>query len=96
MAKEMKTTKKDDSIGKVIEEIGTGPACFTQNNIDELKKALLSGGYTAAEAKAAQFIGTDGYTDLLRVLEIMQKHKLSQEAGADILQNLTQIKAGHW
>ena len=87
---------RDDSIGKVIEEIGVGPACFTQNNIDDLRKALLSGGYTAAEAKAAQFIGTDGYTDLLRVLEIIQKHHLSPEAGADILQNLSQIRAGHW
>ena len=92
MAKEF---VKDDSIAKVIEEIGTGNACFTQNNINDLKDAMLKGGYTAAEGKAAQFIGTDGYTDLLRVLEIMQKHKLSREAAAEVLNDLFQIKAGH-
>jgi polyhydroxyalkanoate synthesis regulator phasin len=91
-----KDFEKDDSIAKVVEEIGTGQACFTQNNINDLVDAMMKGGYTAAEAKAAQFMGTDGYTDLLRVLEIMQKHKLSPEAAAEVLKNLFQIKAGHW
>jgi hypothetical protein len=43
---------KDDSVAKVIEEIGTGPACFTQGNIDELIEALLKGGYTAGQGCA--------------------------------------------
>lgn len=87
---------KDDSVAKVIEEIGTGPACFTQGNIDDLRESLLKGGYTAAEAKAAQYAGTDAYTDLLRVMQIMRKHNLSPEAGAEVLKNIFQIKAGHW
>jgi hypothetical protein len=91
-----KDFKKDDSVAKVIEEIGTGQACFTQNNINDLRDALLKGGYTAAEAKAAQFMGTDSYTDLLRIIEIMQKHNLSPEAGAEVLNHIFQIKAGHW
>ena len=86
---------KDDSIAKVIEEIGTGRACYTQGNIDDLRNALLKGGWDAAEAKAAQFVGTDGYTDLLGIIAIMRKHKLSPEAGADVLQNIFKIKAGH-
>ncbi len=91
-----KDFKKDDSVAKVIEEIGTGQACFTQNNVNDLRDALLKGGYTAAEAKAAQFMGTDSYTDLLRIMEIMQKHNLSPEAGAEVLNHIFQIKAGHW
>ncbi len=91
-----KQTIRDDSIGKVIDDIGTGPACFTQNNLRDLRDALLKGGWTAAQAKAAQFVGTDGYTDLLRIMEIMQKHNLSVEAAADIIQNLPQIRAGHY
>lgn len=91
-----KDFKKDDSVAKVIEEIGTGQACFTQNNVNDLRDALLKGGYTAAEAKAAQFMGTDSYTDLLRIMEIMQKHNLSPEAGAEVLSHIFQIKAGHW
>ncbi len=87
---------KDDNIAKVIEEIGTGQASFTQNNINDLRDAMLKGGYTAAETKAEQLVGTDGYSDLLRVLEIMEKHKISPEAAAEVLKNLFQIKAGHW
>ncbi len=87
---------KDDSVGKVIEEIGTGKACFTQGNIDDLRSALLKGGWDAAESKAAQFAGTDAYTDLLGIIVIMRKHKLSPEAGAEVLKNIFQIKAGHW
>jgi hypothetical protein len=68
-----KDLMKDDSVAKVIEEIGTGPACFTQGNIDDLREALLKDGYTAAEVKAAQFAGTDAYTDLLRVMQIMRR-----------------------
>lgn len=86
---------KDDSIAKVIDEIGTGKACFTQGNIDDLRNALLKGGWDAAEAKAAQFAGTDAYTDLLGIVSIMRKHKLSPEGGADVLKNIFQIKAGH-
>lgn len=91
-----KDFSKDDSVARVIDEIGTGKACFSQNNINDLRDALLKGGYTAAEAKAAQLSGTDGFTDLLRVLEIMQKHNLSPEAGAEVLNHLFQIKEGHW
>ncbi len=91
-----KQTIRDDSVGRVIDEIGTGPMCFTQNNLNDLREALLKGGWTAAQAKAAQFVGTDGYTDLLRIMEIMQKHHLSEEAAADILQNLPQIRTGHY
>lgn len=87
---------KDDSVAKVIEEIGTGPACFTQGNIDDLREALRKGGYTAAEAKATQFTGDDAYTDLLRMIEIMRRHNLSPEAGDEVLKNIFQIKEGHW
>lgn len=87
---------KDGSIAKVVEEIGTGEASFTQNNINDLMDAMLKGGYTAAEIKTEQLVGTDGYSDLLRVLEIMEKHKISPEAAAEVLKNLFQIKAGHW
>jgi len=87
---------KDDSVARVIEEIGTGSACFTQGNIDDLREALRKGGYTAAEVKAAQFAGTDAYTDLLRVMEIMRRHNLSPEAADEILKNIFQIKEGHW
>ncbi len=91
-----KDIMKDDSVAKVIEEIGTGPACFTQGNVDELRNVLLKGGYTAAEAKAAQYAGTDAFTDLQRIMQIMHKHNLSPEAGAEVLKNIFQIKAGHW
>jgi hypothetical protein len=87
---------KDGSIAKVIEEIGTGQAYFTQNNINDLADAMLKGGYTAAEIKAEQLVGTDGYSDLMSALEIMEKHKISPEAAAEVLKNLFQIKAGHW
>jgi hypothetical protein len=87
---------KDDSIAKVIAEIGTGKACFTQGNIDDLREALQKGGWDAAEAKAAQFAGVDAYTDLLGIIAIMRKHNLSPEAGAEVLKNIFQIKAGHW
>ena len=86
---------KDDSIGKVIEEIGTGKACFTQGNIEDLRNALKKGGWDAAEAKAAQFAGTDGYTDLLGIIATMRKHNLSPEAGDDVLKNVFQIRSGH-
>ncbi len=87
---------KDDSVGKVIEEIGTGKVCFTQNNINDLRDALKKGGWDAAEAKAAQFAGTDGYTDLLGIVATMRKHHLSAEAGDDVLKNIFQIREGHW
>jgi len=87
---------RDDSIGKVIEEIGTGKACFTQSNIDDLRELLLKQGYDAAEGRAAQMMGTDGYTDLIRAIQIMRNHNLSTEAGADILRDLFQIRAGHF
>jgi len=87
---------KNDSISRVIEEIGTGKACFTQGNVDDLRNALLKNGWDAAEAKAAQFAGVDAYTDLLGIIAIMRKHNLSPEAGADVLKNIFQIKAGHW
>jgi|GEM_PF-1244519 len=87
---------RDDSIGRVIDEIGPGKACFTQNNLNDLKSELLKNGYPAAEGKAAQMIGTDGQVELLRALTIMQKHNLSPEAAADVLDNLAQIKAGHY
>jgi hypothetical protein len=93
MAKEF---MKDDSVAKVIDEIGTGPASFTKGNIDDLRETLLKGGYTAAEAKAAQLAGTDATTELMRVMKIMHKHNLSPEAGAEVLNNIFQIKDGHW
>ena len=86
---------KDDSIAKVIDEIGKGKVCFTQGNIDDLRSALLKDGWDSAEAKAAQLAGTDGYTDLLGIIAAMRKHKLSPEAGAEVLKNIFQIRAGH-
>lgn len=87
---------KDDSIGKVVDEIGKGKVCFTQGNIEDLRDALKKGGWDAAEAKAAQFAGTDGYTDLLGIVATMRKHHLSAEAGDDVLKNIFQIREGHW
>lgn len=87
---------RDDSIGKVVDEIGTGKFGFSQNIIGDLKKELLTKGYSAAEGKAAQMAGTDAQVELLRALTIMQKHNLSPEAAADVLDNLAQIKAGHY
>ncbi len=87
---------KDDSIGKVIDEIGTGKVCFTQNNINDLRDALKKGGWDAAEGKAAQYAGVDGYMDLLRIMQIMRQHNLSPEAADDVLKNIFQIREGHW
>jgi hypothetical protein len=87
---------KDDSVAKVIDEIGTGPVSFTKGNIDDLREALLKGGYSVAEVKASQLAGTDANLELMRVMEIMQKHNLSPDAGAEVLNNLFQIKDGHW
>jgi hypothetical protein len=89
-------TIRDDSIGRVIDEIGPGNACFTQNNINDLKKELLKNGYSSAEGRAAQMMGTDSQVELLRVLTIMQKHNLSPEAAANVLDSLVQIKSGHF
>jgi hypothetical protein len=68
----------------------------TYDRVDSALEILLEGGYTAAEAKAAQLAGTDANTELMRVMEIMRKHNLSPEAGAEVLNNLFQIKDGHW
>ncbi len=87
---------KDDSVAKVIEEIGTGPVSFTKSNLDDVRNTLIKDGYTSAEAKAMQLAGTDANMELMRVMKIMQKHNLSQEAGAEVLKNLPQIKDGHW
>ena len=46
-----KQTIRDDSTGKVIDEIGAGPMCFTQNNLNDLRETILKGGWTAAQAK---------------------------------------------
>jgi hypothetical protein len=87
---------RDDSIGRVIDEIGTGKVCFTQSNVEDLRNTLLEKGYDAAEAQATQYMGTDAYSDLLRVMQILRKHNLSPEAGADVLKNIIQIREGHW
>jgi hypothetical protein len=84
---------KDGSIAKVIKEIGIVHAAFTQNSINDLAYAMQKGGYTAAEFKAEQFLGTDGYSDLMRALIIMEKRMVSPEAAAGVLMNLFQIKA---
>jgi hypothetical protein len=84
---------KDGSIAKVIEEIGIVQAPFTQNSINDIADAMLKGGYAATEFKAEQFLGTDGYSDLMRVLIIMEKRMVSPEAAAEVLMNLFQIKA---
>jgi hypothetical protein len=84
---------KDDSIAKVIEEIGIVQAAFTQSSINDLAYAMLKGGYTAAEFKAEQFLGTDGYSDLMRVLIIMEKRMVHPEAAAEVLMKIFHIKA---
>lgn len=79
----------------MIDEIGKGKVCFTQGNIDDLRSALMKGGWDSAEAKAAQLAGTDAYTDLLGIIAAMRKHNLSPEAGAEVLKNIFQIRGGH-
>ncbi len=83
-------------MGKAIGEIGTGKTCITTPVIAETKKILLAKGYDAAELYAAQLTATDENTELIRVMMILRKYKLGPEAGAQVLDKLTEIESGKW
>jgi hypothetical protein len=85
-----------DDMGKAIEEIGATKACITVSILDETKKILKEKGQDAAELYAAQLGGTDENTELMRVLTILRKYKLSPEVSAKVLDNLGIIESGKW
>ncbi len=95
MSKLVKTKEMDD-MGKAIEEIGATKACITVSILDETKKILKEKGQDAAELYAAQLGGTDENTELMRVLTILRKYKLSPEVSAKVLDNLGIIESGKW
>ncbi|MDD4447187.1 MAG: hypothetical protein PHN61_05870 [Methanothrix sp.] len=92
----MLNSKELENMGKAIKEIGAAKACITGQIVAETKKIVLQKGLDAAELYATQLTGTDENTELSRVLKICQKNKLSQEAIAQVLDNLKVIESGKW
>jgi hypothetical protein len=89
-------TKEMENMDKVVEKIGTGPLCVNESLLEEVQKTLLEKGYAAAEVLVSQRSGADEQDEITRALAICQKHNLSQEAGAKVIQNLNVIKSGKW
>jgi hypothetical protein len=85
-----------ENMDKVVEKIGTGPLCVNESLLEEVQKTLLEKGYAAAEVLVSQRSGADEQDEITRALAICQKHNLSQEAGAKVIQNLNVIKSGKW
>jgi hypothetical protein len=92
----MLDSKELENMGKAIKQIGAAKACVTGPIIAETKKIVLAKGLDAAELYATQLTGTDENTELSRVLGICRKNKLSPEAVAQVLDNLTVIESGKW
>jgi hypothetical protein len=92
----MLSSKEMENMGKAIEAIGAAKTCITGPIIQETKKIVLEKGLDAAELYASQLTGTDENTELSRVLEVCRKNKLSPEAIAQVLDNLTIIESGKW
>jgi hypothetical protein len=90
------SSKEMENIGKAIAEIGQSKTCMTEPVIKGAKEALKKNGYEGAESYAAQLIGTDDNTELLRVLMIAKKYNLGTEAAMKVLDNLTKIESGKW
>lgn len=89
-------TKEMENMDKVVETIGTGPLCMSESLLEEVHKTLLEKGYAAAEVLVSQRAGADEQDEITRALAICQKHNLSQEAAAKVIQNLNVIKSGKW
>jgi len=89
-------TKEMENMDKVVREIGTGPLCMDKALLEEVKMALLEKGYAAAQVLVSQRAGSDEQDEISRVLTISQKHKLSQEAAAKVIESLNVIKSGKW
>jgi hypothetical protein len=85
-----------EKMDKVVEEIGTGPLCMDEALLQEVKKTLLEKGYAAADVLVTQRTGSDEQNEIARALAISQKYKLSQEAGAKVVENLNIIRSGKW
>ncbi len=92
----MLSSKELENMGKAIEEIGAAKTCITGVVLKETKKIVMEKGIDAAELYAAQLTGTDQNTELMRVLKIARKHKLSPEAIAQIFDKLNAIESGKW
>lgn len=92
----MVKTKEMEDMGKAIEEIGATRTCITEAIIEETKKILKEKGIDAAELYAAQLTGQDENTELMRVLKVLRKYKLSPEVSAKVLDNLGIIESGKW
>lgn len=92
----MLNSKELENMGEAIKEIGAPKACMTGQIVAETKRIVLEKGLDAAELYANQLTGTDENTELSRVLKICRKNKLSQEAIAQILDNLKIIESGKW
>ncbi|HPE63456.1 MAG TPA: hypothetical protein PLQ49_05045 [Methanothrix sp.] len=89
-------TKEMENMDKVVKEIGKGPLCMNESLLEEVRKALLEKGYAAAEVLVSQRAGADEQDEITRALAISQKHKLSPEAGAKVVESLNVIKSGKW
>jgi len=94
--KRMLDSKELGKMGKAIEEIGATKTCITGQIILETKKIVLDKGLDAAEIYASQLTGSDENTELSRVLSICRKNKLSQQAIAQLLDNLKVMESGKW
>ncbi|MDM7935768.1 MAG: hypothetical protein QUS08_10320 [Methanothrix sp.] len=89
-------SKDLENMGKAIGEIGTAKTCITGSVLKEAKRLVLEKGLDAAEAYAAQLAGSDENTELMRVLNICRKYKLSQEAIGQLIDKLDVIESGKW
>ncbi len=85
-----------ENMDKVVEKIGTGPLCMNESLLEEVQKTLLEKGYAAADVLVTQRTGSDEQNEIARALAISQKYKLSQEAGAKVVENLNIIRSGKW
>ncbi len=92
----MLSSKELENMGKAIEEIGAAKTCITGPVLQETKKIVMEKGIDAAELYAAQLTGTDQNTELMRVIKISRKYKLSPEAVAQVIDKLNVIESGKW
>lgn len=92
----MLSSKELENMGKAIGEIGAAKTCITGPVLQETKKIVMEKGIDAAEIYAAQLTGSDQNTELVRVLKIARKYKLSQEAFAQVIEKLNIIESGKW
>lgn len=89
-------TKEMEKMDEVVREIGTGPLCMDKALLEEVRMALLEKGFAAAEVMVSQRSGSDEQGEISRAIAICQKHKLSPEAAAKVIESLNVIKSGKW